>query len=300
VTPHLIHVGFAKAGSTILQRWFAEHPQIAFSRSGVLGLGSVFDISRAAAAAARPPLLRVTSEESLATPHAGAGQASREVSKPKEHVPQADAERVCEALAGMFPDAWILIVTRGFREVMLSSYSQYVKSGGTDPFFALNPEFGGAGHRSRGVWDYDRVIELYRGAFPGRVLVLPYELLRDDPDRFLALVEAPFGLEHVPLPAGVVNPSLAAVELAWYPRFSGWVRRIPLPGRLARRLLRDYHAALGAGRWRRLANACQRLWPRQPVTGDMIPEEVLARFAGKVNRLREDPLFRPYAEDYRL
>jgi hypothetical protein len=97
-----------------------------------------------------------------------------------------------------------------------------------------------------------------------------------------------------------VNPSLSAVELAWYPRFSGWVRGLPLPGRLKRRLLRGYLAALRAGRWRWLARICQRVRPREPVTAAMIPEAVLARFGGKVNRLREEPVFAPYAEDYRL
>jgi hypothetical protein len=300
VTPHLIHVGFAKAGSTILQRWFDVHPQIAFARSGVLGLGSVFDIPKAAVAGRPPALLRVTSEESLATPHAGAGEVAPVPAESREHVPQAGADRVCGQLAELFPDAWILIVTRGFREVMLSSYSQYVKRGGTDPFFALNPEFGSAGHRSRGVWDYEGVIGLYEAAFPGRVLVLPYELLRDDPDRFLALVEAPFGLEHVPLPKGVVNPSLSAVELAWYPRFSALVRKLPLPARLKRRLLRGHLAALQAGRWKWLVEVCQQLRPREPVTAAIIPESVLARFGGKVQRLREDPVFRPYAQDYLL
>jgi hypothetical protein len=299
VTPHLLHIGYAKAGSTILQRWFRTHPQIAFAREGVLGLRTVYDISKAAVAEPRPALLRVTSEESLATPHRSAGEGRADHGS-AEHFPQSGAGRVCSHLADLFPDAWILIVTRGFRDIMVSSYSQYLRRGGTGAFFGLDPEFGSASHRSRAVWDYDGVIRQYQAAFPGRVMVLPYELLRDDPAAFLGVIEGAFGLDPLPLPARVDNPSFSPVELAWYARFNSLAHAIPAPVRVKRRLVDAHLKALDQGRWSKVADLCQKLRPRQEIAAQVISASVIERFAPKAEILRSNPVYRPYAADYLL
>ena len=36
----------------------------------------------------------------------------------------------CDALGALFPTAHVLLVTRGFRSLILSSYSQYARTGG--------------------------------------------------------------------------------------------------------------------------------------------------------------------------
>ena len=295
---HLIHIGYAKAGSSILQRWFAEHPQIAFERDGLAGFRTVYDVSRMVSAPQGGLRLRVTSEESLATPHGAAGGSFAQLAKALTSMPHAGAERVCDALAQVFPNASVLLVTRGFRQIMLSSYSQAVRVGETAPFFALNPDYGSVGHRSRPVWDYDRIIDLYARAFAGRVLVLPFELLRDDPDRFVRVVEERFGLDHHPLPRVTENPSLSGVELLWYPRITHALHRSPLPGRLKRSLVALHLELVARGAMRPLVRLLQRLRPGTRVGAHMISDGVLENFRGRTDRLRDDPLYAPYSTDY--
>lgn len=295
---HLIHIGYAKAGSSILQRWFAEHPQIAFARSGIAGFATVYDVSKVVASEPGATRLRVTSEESLVTPHATAGDRIIDYDLLAERLPQDDLHLVCDELAQVFPLAWILIVTRGFRDMMLSSYSQYVRTGGTDRFFALDPEFGSQTHRSRHVWHYDRAIDLYERAFPGRVIVLPFELLRDDPEHFVRTLEAKFQLRHRPLPAQIDNPSLSAEELLWYPRLSRGLTRLSMPARLRRRVTRLYLTGVANGALRWLARTGQVLRPGVPIRREMVGDAVLENFRGKADRLRDDPDYRPYAADY--
>jgi hypothetical protein len=37
VSRHLIHIGYAKAGSKFLQRWFEAHPDLAYRTAGLGG-----------------------------------------------------------------------------------------------------------------------------------------------------------------------------------------------------------------------------------------------------------------------
>jgi hypothetical protein len=298
MTPHLVHIGWAKAGSSILQSWFAAHPQIAFARAGVMGVRRVFDIANGQAPEPAGIRLRVTSEESLSTPHPGAGA---DIVDYFGHAGSpTTAERVCEHLRDLFPDAWILVVTRGFREALVSSYSQAVKIGAMGYFPASDPSYGGVGHPADGKWNYGQVISLYEKAFPGKVIVLPYELLRDDPAKFLSILTERFGLKDLSLPSSVDNPSLSALELAWYPFFSRFVRHAPLPGPLKTRLLRGYLHAISRGRLRRLAQVCQRLRPRPLPTAASIHPAVLARLAGQGQCLRGRQFYDGYLPEYLL
>ncbi|PSJ36265.1 sulfotransferase [Allosphingosinicella deserti] len=299
MTPHLIHIGYAKAGSTILQRWFEAHSQIAFAAGRVLGIRSVYDISRGERPIRGTTRLRVTSDESLATPHPAAG--GKLVPRPEAWglKPHSGADRVCEDLADLFPHAHILIVTRGFRHMMLSGYSQFVRSGGTATFAEMQESFN-EDYDTFNVFDYSATIRHYECLFPGRVIFLPFELLRHDSRKFLSVVEEKFGLDHEPLPEMVVNPSLSAVELAWYPRFTSLAERLPLPGRIKNAVLRAHLRTISAGRLRKLAAACQKVRPLTPVTANMVSDAALQEYRCKTSRLRDNPLYRPYASDYLL
>lgn len=293
---HLIHVGYAKAGSSVLQRWFAEHPQIGFARDGLAGFRTVYDVSRIGAVPLGELRLRVTSEESLVMPRVTAG--SRPADYAGEGVPApSGAGRVCGELVQLFPTATVLLVTRGFRGRMLSAYSQGVRMGVTYPFFVLDPAFG-IDHRSTWLWDYNAIIDLYARAFPGRLIVLPFELLRDDPDRFVRILEARFGLDHHPLPRAVENPALSGEELLWYPRMTRALLRLRLPGKVKRRIV-GLHLALIARGWTRpLVRLLQTCRPGEPVGAHMVTDTVLENFRGQADRLRDDPLYAPYAADY--
>ncbi len=289
MTGHLIHVGYPKAGSTYLQRWFASHPQLAYVEGGIAGYRNVYEVAPEAASP-RPaaPLWRVTSTEGLIAPAKALGRWSAE---PK-YGGMAEVERACSSLAELFPGATVLIVTRGFRSMILSSYSQYVRSGGTRSLEALMRHERGADH----PWNYDAAIGHYRARFgAANVIVLPYELLRDSPADFVGALAARLGLDPAAVPDGRVNPSLAPAELAWYPRLAGAARALPLVGARAHRLLA--RAAFN-NRLRRPIAALQRLLPRPPVTDAMIDDDLIATFRGYAGRLRDEPLYATYADAY--
>jgi hypothetical protein len=67
VVNHLIHVGFPKAGSKSLQRWFDRHPAFAFAQWGIAGAADAwrFEETFAFDTGAR---CAVTSYEGFASP----------------------------------------------------------------------------------------------------------------------------------------------------------------------------------------------------------------------------------------
>lgn len=293
---HLIHIGYAKAGSKFLQRWFEAHPDLAYRTGGLGGYRSVHDLSAEAASPADRPRWRVTSCEDLAAPQADAGSlvVDYERAMQRRWVDGQTAAR--DALVRMFPGARILIVTRGFRLMILSSYSQYVRSGGREDFATLL-RHGGDNH----PWDYDRLIGDYRAAF-GRdhVIVLPYELLRDDPGAFTRAIETRLGVSHFAPAPEAVNLSLSPIELLWYPRLSRLIERVPVGARLKRRLRSSYFDAVDGQRIAWLPRLLQRLRPGSPVTSDLVGDEALATMRGLAETLRDEPLYRAYAADYLL
>jgi hypothetical protein len=153
---------------------------------------------------------------------------------------------------------------------------------------------------SRGSWNYGHLVGLYRQAFGGRVILLPYELLRDDPEAFVRELESPFGLEHVAAPGERPNPSLSGEELRWYPKLTALVRTLPIGGRLRRAALKRYMPALMHRRLRPLVRLLQRVKSLDPVTVDVVPDEAVEYFRGQAEILRGEPHYARYAEDYLL
>ncbi|HEX6158733.1 MAG TPA: hypothetical protein VF111_01120, partial [Thermoanaerobaculia bacterium] len=130
MTRHLLHVGYPKTGSTFLQRWFEAHPQLAYAEGGIAGFRDVYSIARDNAVPHDPPLYRVTSAEVLTAPIPDAGKPVIKYERVFD-VPVATAQlQVCSTLAGLFANATVLIVTRGFRAMILSTLSQYARTGG--------------------------------------------------------------------------------------------------------------------------------------------------------------------------
>jgi hypothetical protein len=300
VPRHLIHPGFAKAGSTFLQEWFARHPQMRYVPNHLGGFRDVFDLV-AAAREASPTRWRyyVTSNELLG----GGGRADQGCPLFTFRM-NVDAElrprqrSVCALLHEHYPDARVLIVTRGFAGIIRSLYSQYVKFGGSR-------DFEGFLHRYAYVleqWlDVEYTVGLYRAAFGDRLLVLPYEWLRDDTRGFIAAIEEFLEIEHFeePIP-GVRNPSLGPSELYWYPRVSRWIvspvlerlppeRSGPLYSAYAFKVLSSEQLASGA-RW-----VSRRLGRTDALE---FPPGYLERFRGRASCLASSRPHRPYLDDY--
>jgi hypothetical protein len=288
---HLIHIGWAKAGSTFLQKWFAAHSQIAFSHKGIAGCDSVFELARHAATG--DIRCRVTSAEGLSTPQPLAGQNHVDHDPLAGYDARAAQVRGCRLLSRLFPTATILIVTRGPRGILLSAYSQYVRSGGGRSF----ADFCGMAAVSGRWWDYDHVIGLYEEAFGAdNVLVLPYEGLRDDPASFLRAIEARLGVAPEPLSRAPRNRSIGGASLAWYPRFTRFLRWLPRRG-IVRRL---YWRAIVEDRLAPIAALFQRLRPLPVPAAADIPPDLLRALVSQCESLRTRPSHTPYLREYDL
>jgi hypothetical protein len=294
MTGHLIHIGYPKTGSNFLRGWFRQHPQLDYAEGGIAGFRDVYSIVRHGAGGPRGTLYRVTSAEGLATPHTSFGKPVTEHDTAWQRPMQESQAATCTILSELFPGAKVLIVTRGFRSAVFSMFSQFTRTAGRGDFatFCANlesviPERGDG-------WDYCWLIALYVRAFGAEnVIVMPWELLRDDVDRFVRTLEGRLGLEHLAPSRGRVNTSLSAEELYWYPRITGLVRRLS-----SKRLFRLYARAAFVNRFRLPIRILQRIRPGTPVTAADVPASLLAAYRGRADCLRDDALYAPYAADY--
>lgn len=284
--PHVIHVGYPKAGSSLLQQWFLDHPEITFRPGGIAGFQDIYDLSRKMTYSKQPRCL-VTSYEGLTAPRKDSGSINVDYSTVADVI-VVGQKNVCNILKSIFPNASILIVTRGFKSLVMSGYSQYVRTGGLDSLENLLKLEGNGGI------NYDNLIALYRKAFGDRVTVLPYELLSDDPDAFQAALEHILGVGGHPLPQQRVNPSLSGIEQRWYPRIGRLVHALNLGPRASAAFVNcAFHNRLAVPiRW------LNRLFPAKPVTLGCLPDSALERFRGQASTLEANPLYRPYADHY--
>lgn len=296
MTGHLIHIGYPKTGSNFLRRWFRAHPQLAYADGGIAGFTNVYQIARDGAAPPRDVRYRVTSAEGLATPHPSFGEAVSDFDTPRPVPMDAAQAAVCRALAELFPTAKVLIVTRGFRAAVLPMYSQFVRNGGNLEFAAFCDSLEQAIPSRQDGWDYNYVVGLYAAAFgAANVIVMPYELLRDDVAAFTSALAEQLGVAPFAAPRERVNASLSAEELYWYPKITRVVKTA-MPGRVFRR----YALVALRNGLRVPIRVLQRLRPGTPVTAASIPESLIDAFRGRAECLRDHPLYARYASDYLL
>jgi hypothetical protein len=289
---HLLHVGYPKTGSKFLQRWFEAHPDIAFSHWGIAGFRNAHALT--AAAAGRPlPDWMATSHEALLTPMAeleDLGARARGIELPT----RLSQHTACAMLAGLFPTAKVLIVTRAYEPLIRSFYAELVTGGAGYSFNDFCEALLVQVDAGTDVFHFDAAIDSYAARFgPERLLVLPYELLRDRPDAFFGGIEAWLGIRTSRIPNQRVRPSPPAARLAAYRRMTRWVRAIPGPQGLRTRAVRLYIAALRSGRVAGLADAIGGRGG-----GDTMPRRLIEALRGRSERLRGNPLYRDYSRDY--
>lgn len=295
--PHLIHVGLAKTGSVALRAWFAAHPHITYCEGGLGGYASLTDLVQQTVRFGTPSCL-VTSSEQFSMPPAIAPDGSFDNDEPIE-IWVARRKACCEQLRALFPNSRILIVTRGYGSIIRASYSQYVRTGGELAFASMwqDSDMSTARH----MWGYDEVIALYCQAFGAeRVLVLPQELMRDDPPAFTRAIEEPLGLSHMDLPLETRNPSLSQEEIAWYPRLTRLTQRV-FPRLPMQNLWRRLHLrAIYGGHLRWLARTLQWLSPMPLAPASLSPAQLQHIFADSAKSLIDNPNYRNYRAEYLL
>jgi hypothetical protein len=299
---HLIHVGYAKAGSTFLQAWFEGHPEIRYAPGGLGGFDNVYELARPTGRAYK---YYVTSYEGLSVPVRSAGGMHLDFVSarpaPETGAKEKQAE-VCAALKSLYPGSRVLIITRGFKGLITSGYSECVRLG-----TRLHPD-GVCREFSQCLridddhyWDFDYLIRLYGEAFgEENLIVMPYELLRDDQDRFLATLETRLGLGHTRVELGRLNPSLSPEELYWYPLISRAVSAAAARLGEARfqKIYRWYVSKILNGKLRPIVKVLRLLRPDGKITGADFAGDILLYCRGRATLLKENPLYAPYAADY--
>ena len=300
---HLIHVGYPKTGSTFLQAWFERHPELCYSPGGLGGFHSVYEIARPSSQGAYK--YYVTSCEELSTPHEGAGDARWDFEYAEPVRMNRAKERqaaVCSALRSLYPGSRVLIVTRGFKEMIISGYSQIVRMGGRLHLGGMCRELSECLRSSDDHYlDFDYYLRLYGEAFgEENLIVLPYELLRDDQDRFLATLEERLGIGHAEVKIGRLNPSLSPEELYWYPLISRAVSAAAsrLGDARFQKIYRRYAGLVLNNRLRPLIKVLRLLRPDGRITEADFDDDILLYCRGKATLLKERPLYAPYAAEY--
>jgi hypothetical protein len=295
----LLHIGYPKTGSTFLHEWFNQHPQL-FHTYGIAGFTDPAEMSPIPVKPSKPGVkFQIMSDVNLATGWVNPnsflslneqiGWLDRNATERRTHM--------CRHLHECFPTARILLTTRGFKGYILSSYSEYLKHGGTLNLKELRNAFPESQH----VLDLNSVIRDYLDTFGAeRLLVLPYELLREDQNRFLRQIEDWLELNHFECQLGRVNPSLAPEDLRWYPRISRVVSMFSnkLPAKWGKPLYRQYVNRLTSKyRLHPLVRVLNRLNP--PSVGhENFSQEYLSGLEDKATLLRSNPLYTPYAAEY--
>lgn len=292
---HLLHVGYPKTGSKFLQRWFAAHPEIAFDHWGIAGFGDAHQMMSAAAAGV-PAAWHVTSHEALLTPVT----EYRDLGASGISLPTRDRQlAACAMLAALFPTAHVLIVTRGYEALLRSFYAELVIGGASYAFADFCEALLAQVEAGTDTFDFDAAIDAYAGAFgPDRVLVLPYELLRDSPQAFLGAIEESLAISRLCFPPDRVRRTPPPARLATYRRLTRWVRSMPGPVRLRQRIAHRYIAALRGGRLGGVAGAIERLGGASDDDDRTVPTKLLEALGARGGRLRDDARYRNYAPEY--
>jgi hypothetical protein len=311
---HLIHIGFPKTGSTFLQKWFQENPHLFYAPGGLAGFHNVYQVSHLAAQNNLEAFkYYVTSDESLSTPSLSVGTIPTDRgTKTSKLRPTKQAQiNGCRILKCLYPNAKILLITRGYKGATISGYSQYVRMGGAMPLPALihlnlAHNNGKEEDNDGGAFNYGFVANEYEEAFgKENVLTLPFELMRDDQTKFLTIIEQWLHIPHFEGSKDRVNESLSKVELYWYPKLSFLVSKTAafFGEKVYNKIYPRYVNRVFHNRFYRLIRILDILKPGRAFNEQDVSPELLAHYRRNnevrgADRFKEDPVFLPYKSDY--
>lgn len=285
----IIHIGYPKAGSDFLWSYFNSNPaffvegndfNMRYISSGELPAELNRDVP--------PDKHYVISEEQLSV---WGGNIDIVGVRFKQYDIKSHQKKICQRLHAAFPQAKILIVTRGFEKALRSMYWQYISIGGILNFSDFQNEY--AAHFSD-FYDYDYLIPLYRSFFGKNAIVLPFELLHADSTAFLRAVEARCNLPCFDFAENKMNVSQPE-KISSY-RFLSLLlyRSIQLlPYSLQKKIYQRYMLLL---RMQKLEWAVQLFPPGKPQLH--ISTATLRLFANKAILLKNEPLYQPFAQEY--
>ena len=297
---HIVHIGFPKTGSKYLQHWFSEHPEIGFAQWGIAGFRDAHDMMASAAGDGPRPAWHATSHEAFAMPLPDYRDLGARCGEPSLPTRQAQSQ-ARSLLTSLFQGSTILLVTRGFEALAGSLYDELVLGGATYGFDSFRDSLAALAAEERDVFHYDRLIADYEAGFGAdKLIVLPYELLRDRPRDFLGEIERRLGIARLDGPPGRIRPTPGPERIELYRRLTKRVRSLPLPRRLKAPLLEQYVHALRTGRLGRLAGMAPFGRDVGNGAGKALGPDLLRSFAGRCERLRDNSFYADYGAEYLL
>ena len=289
----IIHIGFPRAGSTYLQNYFSLHPDVFYDGK----LPGNYRLTGVVPDIIIPQNTNAThiviSEEQFSVWN---GNVDVVGVRFKLFDVAAHQQMTLKRLQELFPQSRILIITRGFKETVISMYAQYIKVGGVLKFSAFQKEYAVALGE---FYNYDRLIEYAQQIFgEQKVLVLPFELLQESPGKFLREIETEFDLQPQLMTNEKMNASLNEGEVVSYRKISSVVFSAIswLPYGWQKTIYGSYVWLLYQGR----LNGLQKVFSEKAEEKKDVAEETLLSFKGKAERLLRLPQFSPYRKAYQI
>ncbi len=288
----LIHVAYGKAGSTFLQHWFRQHPE--------LFVGDGWDLSKSTyknLGNNLTPKHFVISSEGLGSwvPH----EVIRCEFDLKFDIKKYQ-HKICNILKKFFTESKILIVTRNYDEIIRSNYSQYIKSGGD---LGWEPYLNKYLHLLIKEYDFNYLINLYSSVFgKDNVIVIPYELLRDDYEKCFSFLDEKLDLNYYRIPNEKFNPSLSKGELYCYPIISKFVALLCdiLPFYRYTRLYQKHISFISKGKYKLLVKF-MKLFTYQKTDMELdCPQDYLSTFKQNGTILNNYKFYERFKDKYFL
>ncbi|MGH8901618.1 MAG: sulfotransferase [Egibacteraceae bacterium] len=216
----LVHIGYHKTGTAWLQQEIFGGGAVFQRPWPRRTISRLFVTVRDLEFCARATAVSLAQQRERPSRSGAIDVLSHERLSGNPHSGGYDSRVIADRLYLTLPQARVLIVIRRQAEMILSSYKQYVRIGGTRSLRGYVDAPGRGATRipqfSLAHFEYDRLISYYHQSFgPAATLVLPYELLASDPYAFVSRIAIFAGVDPpVDVPTSRRNVSLSAVGVA--------------------------------------------------------------------------------------